>query len=561
MSNRAHRRQNQHRPFVAAQVLSAYKASRYSMKKFFCLVLALMLSVTLPGENSAQQRSRAVRTEPTPALRVAAFVSRVTSRTAKNDETLVRREAPRGAARRGSRPPVRRLVDRLGVKKRSSSTQTAANQFRALQSDAREQHHGPQTRTRTERHPEIQQPRNGQGLRGERRVAGRIHEGRAGVSWNKRPSIARQNRGVAPRILRPSLQATSIERAPTAAIALLIPMNFAAGQQPQHSPSDGLRGEQPTPASRPAERDPGKRSAPNQVSISGTPLIVIADTDQTQLANVGSFIGFNPLTTNEQLVAEAASRIGASQSPRDRAATEQQHTNRKKSALADFVSSKPHVLLTASVPTQAASQDSTTTATALWTYLRVQPSNAARTPGAAEDTDRPFFDLDSDQTRQESLSQRDETEEIDPGFRPIEDVEIRVAPIGNLPDDHAAKWFSKEGEVVHTMGFSRAEMESLVLWEAPALANRPLYFEETNVERHGYSVGLFQPAFSAAHFFGRIPALPYLLVSERHHQTTYALGHFRPGSFAPYKLHRPRFSVTGLAVETAAVVGMLYLIP
>ena len=214
-----------------------------------------------------------------------------------------------------------------------------------------------------------------------------------------------------------------------------------------------------------------------------------------------------------------------------------------------------------SVPDQTGQRVASASETALWVYLSIQPSIVPSRQDASADSERPFFDPDADPTYRVAPDERGELEGIDPEFRPIGDVEARFGTAGDVPNDHASAWFSQGGEIVQTMGFSRAQMESLVLWEAPALAHRPLIFEEPNFERHGYSVGLFQPAFSAAHFFGRIPALPYLLVSEHHHQTTYSLGHFRPGSFAPYKLHRPRFTVTGLAVETAAVVGMLYLIP
>lgn len=129
-----------------------------------------------------------------------------------------------------------------------------------------------------------------------------------------------------------------------------------------------------------------------------------------------------------------------------------------------------------------------------------------------------------------------------------------------LPNPAQLK-FQRAGEVLHPMGFCRTGFESFVMWEAPATHHRPLYFEEPNLERHGLSAGVFQPVFSAAHFFGRVPALPYLMAAEGHHQCHYTLGHYRPGSCAPYELYLPPRSFKGLTAESLTVLGMLYLIP
>ena len=66
--------------------------------------------------------------------------------------------------------------------------------------------------------------------------------------------------------------------------------------------------------------------------------------------------------------------------------------------------------------------------------------------------------------------------------------------------------------------------------------HRPLYFEEINLERYGYGCGwCLQPGASAAHFFGTVPALPYLMTVDCPHECIYTLGHYRPGSCPPWR--------------------------
>ncbi len=82
-------------------------------------------------------------------------------------------------------------------------------------------------------------------------------------------------------------------------------------------------------------------------------------------------------------------------------------------------------------------------------------------------------------------------------------------------------------------------------WEAPSLCYGPLYFEESNLERYGYSqtyLRRVQPLVSSAHFFGTIPTLPYLMVAEPSRECVYTLGQYRPGSCVPFQWNYPYFS-------------------
>lgn len=148
------------------------------------------------------------------------------------------------------------------------------------------------------------------------------------------------------------------------------------------------------------------------------------------------------------------------------------------------------------------------------------------------------------------------------GLRSIGGLSVDIRPAdGELPDDPAAVRFAALGEVRHPLGTNRPWGSSCFNWEAPAVCHRPLYFEQVNLERYGYSHGVAQPLVSAAHFFGTVPALPYLIAAEPSRRCVYTLGHYRPGSCAPYHIHRPPLSLRGAAAEAAVVTGLIFAMP
>jgi hypothetical protein len=152
--------------------------------------------------------------------------------------------------------------------------------------------------------------------------------------------------------------------------------------------------------------------------------------------------------------------------------------------------------------------------------------------------------------------------DIDPDFKPIGTLTAGLGGDGGQqPVDYATAHFASSGEVGHPMGFSRADHELLKQWEASGLCYRGLLFEEVNLERHGYSIGVFQPMLSAAHFFGRVPALPYLAFAEKARMCRAPLGHYRPGSRSAYELYLPPLSARGGLAEAVTAVGLFYAIP
>lgn len=151
------------------------------------------------------------------------------------------------------------------------------------------------------------------------------------------------------------------------------------------------------------------------------------------------------------------------------------------------------------------------------------------------------------------------------GIRPITDVTASIAiPGGGATPEEESKsesLFELAGVEFQPMGFNRAYGLYEFNWVASNLCHQPLYFEEAALERSGYSYGVLQPLCSAAHFFGRIPLIPYMRGAENPRECNYVLGSYRPGSYAPYSKTRLPLSVKGGIYEAAAAVGLVYLIP
>jgi hypothetical protein len=95
-------------------------------------------------------------------------------------------------------------------------------------------------------------------------------------------------------------------------------------------------------------------------------------------------------------------------------------------------------------------------------------------------------------------------------------------------------------------------------WKASAVCNKPLYFEEVQLERYGHTTGpIVQPVLSAAHFFVNIAVLPYKAGIHPPHECQYALGYYRPGSCAPWLLPPVPLSLRGAVAEAAAVGAVI----
>jgi hypothetical protein len=137
-----------------------------------------------------------------------------------------------------------------------------------------------------------------------------------------------------------------------------------------------------------------------------------------------------------------------------------------------------------------------------------------------------------------------------------------VMPQGQFPaDDATLCWDSINASTGQHAGM-RFWGTSTFAWNATCLCHRPLYFEEANLERYGYGCcEALQPAASAAHFFGTIPALPYCIAADCPGDCDYTLGHYRPGSSPPWRWEWPPCSPRAALAEGGVWTGLIFLIP
>ncbi len=155
--------------------------------------------------------------------------------------------------------------------------------------------------------------------------------------------------------------------------------------------------------------------------------------------------------------------------------------------------------------------------------------------------------------------------------KPLNQLGIGIAqPEGKLPTDLAGPCWE---QINQSNSVSRCWPVSNYNWEATCFYHNPLYFEEINAERYGYQCGdrsccctlarecCLQPAASAAHFFGTIPALPYCLVAECPTEHVYTLGHYRPGNCNPWRRHWPPCDPVAAVSAGGIWTGLIFAIP
>jgi hypothetical protein len=151
-------------------------------------------------------------------------------------------------------------------------------------------------------------------------------------------------------------------------------------------------------------------------------------------------------------------------------------------------------------------------------------------------------------------------------FRPITEVTADATlPAGLLPEQvpkepgrEQADEMPEVGDPRLAGGWGNQSFE----WSSTGLCHGPLYFEEVNLERYGYQCRpCLQPFVSGAHFFLTVPTLPYQMTVHPPRECIYTLGHYRPGSRAPWQRHRLPWDARAAAVQAGATVGLVFLIP
>lgn len=147
------------------------------------------------------------------------------------------------------------------------------------------------------------------------------------------------------------------------------------------------------------------------------------------------------------------------------------------------------------------------------------------------------------------------------------DGQVAQLRLGELSDDDLcflAAWWGVPTEC--TLGDDqftpRAWDQITFTWKASALCHKPLYFEETGLERYGHTMGpVLEPVHSGAHFFLNVAFLPYKMGINPPHECQYALGYYRPGNCAPWLVPPVPISVRGGLLQAGAALGLVYLFP
>ena len=139
----------------------------------------------------------------------------------------------------------------------------------------------------------------------------------------------------------------------------------------------------------------------------------------------------------------------------------------------------------------------------------------------------------------------------------IEEINLDIRVGGISGDDYPCEC-RLEGEVFKPRLWS----QTTVSWYAAGYCHKPLYFEDSNLERYGQSRGwLADPFVSAAHFFVSLPVLPYKMGVELPWECVYPVGYYRPGSCAPWTVPAVPISLRGMAIEAATITGIVFVLP
>lgn len=193
--------------------------------------------------------------------------------------------------------------------------------------------------------------------------------------------------------------------------------------------------------------------------------------------------------------------------------------------------------------------------------------------------------------------------------RPIGQLQASIAPpTKNTPENVARLALYEEGTRPQPLGAGRGWSLQPLQWDASAVRHLPTYFEEPNLERLGYYYGspclidagrgtcdrlhrlspcgrcrasapedwcdpvygfedekphaqFFQPLVSAANFYGRVVAIPYMIGAQHPNEEVYSLGEDRPGSPVPYRKYYIPLSLEGAFLQGSVATGLTFLIP
>jgi hypothetical protein len=183
------------------------------------------------------------------------------------------------------------------------------------------------------------------------------------------------------------------------------------------------------------------------------------------------------------------------------------------------------------------------------------PRGTTSFPTRSDDSSGGYFDNDRDAAAAE-VSCSEELAKLKAST--LQDVELTIAVNGVAGEDFPVECSIDDG----TWYAGRCWAHTVYTWKASALCHKPLYFEDEALERYGHSWGpCCDPLVSGAHFFSKLAVLPYCMGIAPPCECQYALGHYRPGSCAPYMCDPIPIMSRATLLQAGAVVGTAALLP
>jgi hypothetical protein len=88
-----------------------------------------------------------------------------------------------------------------------------------------------------------------------------------------------------------------------------------------------------------------------------------------------------------------------------------------------------------------------------------------------------------------------------------------------------------------------------------------LLFQQVNMERYGWDLGILSPFVSGAEFFFDVLTLPYHVATAPWRCYESSAGYCLPGDPVPLLLYPPELSAIGTIGEAAALLGVLAIFP
>lgn len=147
-----------------------------------------------------------------------------------------------------------------------------------------------------------------------------------------------------------------------------------------------------------------------------------------------------------------------------------------------------------------------------------------------------------------------------PSFRvrPLQEIELKVDRFSDVPYCSGSLFRPGDARAYVRKPWAPGELH----WAASNLYHQPLYFDDTPLERYGQSCHpLIQPWISGAHFFATFPLVPYKMGLDRTHDCVYALGYYRPGSWAPAVLPRLPWELDAALFEAGTWLALIAILP